>query len=179
VAGGQLADTFFHSCCGGGTVDAKEVWGGEVPYLVGVACEWCRDATHWTWTETMPLSKLRTRLERSGVRVGELVNVEPGRRDPTLRNLTVVVVGRTRRQEISAHRFRMAVGPEVIRSTRFTVEKAGAGLKFSGFGWGHGVGLCQWGAKGMAERGQTYDAIIRYYYRGVEIRPFRVDYTWR
>jgi stage II sporulation protein D len=50
------------------------------------------------------------------------------------------------------------------------VQKKDGGYLFSGRGWGHGVGLCQWGAKGMAEKGMDYHSILKYYYRDVEVR---------
>jgi len=70
---------------------------------------------------------------------------------------------------ISGKEFRMIVGPNIIRSTNFTVKMRGYYADFVGKGWGHGVGLCQWGAKAMADCGFKYDEIIKYYYPGSEI----------
>jgi stage II sporulation protein D len=61
------------------------------------------------------------------------------------------------------------MGPELIRSTRFDIRHEGNEAIFTGLGWGHGVGLCQWGAKGMAEQGFTYKQILSHYYPGTEI----------
>ena len=60
--------------------------------------------------------------------------------------------------------FRRLVGAEVLRSTNFTVLQNGTGFTFVGKGWGHGVGLSQWGAKGMAELAFGYEEILRYYF---------------
>jgi len=61
------------------------------------------------------------------------------------------------------------VGPDLIRSTLFTVSKVKNEFIFKGRGWGHGVGMCQWGARGLAETGKNYKEILKYYYTGVKI----------
>ena len=68
-----------------------------------------------------------------------------------------------------ASAFRMAVGPDLIRSTRFDVLIQGNKVIFSGKGWGHGVGLCQEGAYGMAMKGYNAFDILRHYYHGIMI----------
>jgi stage II sporulation protein D len=65
--------------------------------------------------------------------------------------------------------FRMALGPEVIRSTRFTVQLRNGRAFFAGQGWGHGVGLCQWCSQGMAELGYDYETILSHYYQGAKL----------
>jgi stage II sporulation protein D len=65
------------------------------------------------------------------------------------------------------------VGPEVIRSTRFTVELRGGRALFTGQGWGHGVGLCQWCSQGMAELGYDHEAILKHYYLGATLMRYR------
>ena len=65
--------------------------------------------------------------------------------------------------------FRSILGGNYIRSTDFQVTIADSDAVFEGSGWGHGVGLCQWGAYFMAKQGATSEEIIQYYYPGVEI----------
>ena len=69
---------------------------------------------------------------------------------------------------ISAKDFRQIFNPKVIRSTNFTVEIDRDKAYFNGFGWGHGVGMCQWGAYFMAKKGYKYDEILQYYYPGAK-----------
>jgi len=64
---------------------------------------------------------------------------------------------------------RKAVGYTVIPSTQFEVESIGAEVVFAGYGAGHAVGLCQWGAKELAELGYSYSSILQYYYPGTEL----------
>ena len=65
--------------------------------------------------------------------------------------------------------FRLALGPEVIRSTRFTVQIRDGRAFFSGQGWGHGVGLCQWCSQEMAALGYDHEAILTHYYQGAKL----------
>ena len=71
---------------------------------------------------------------------------------------------------LPANEFRLALGPDRMRSTLVEVQKTGDQFVFQGRGWGHGVGLCQWGARRLAELGYRYQDILRYYYPDSEIR---------
>jgi stage II sporulation protein D len=61
------------------------------------------------------------------------------------------------------------VGPNNVRSTKFEVYVSGVKLVLKGFGWGHGVGMCQWGSYGLAQRGRTAEEILKFYYPGAEV----------
>jgi len=65
--------------------------------------------------------------------------------------------------------FRMAVGPNAVRSAIFDVTLSGAEWEFTGRGWGHGVGMCQWGARGMAREGNNWRQILDHYYPGSRV----------
>jgi stage II sporulation protein D len=65
--------------------------------------------------------------------------------------------------------FRKAMGFDKIKSTWFDARLEGERVTFSGHGYGHGVGMCQWGAKGMADEGKTYREILKFYYPGARI----------
>jgi stage II sporulation protein D len=71
--------------------------------------------------------------------------------------------------KVSGPRFRAIVGAGTVRSTRFATEDRGDRIVFRGAGWGHAVGLCQYGARGMAALGHDAEAILRRYYPGAEI----------
>ena len=70
--------------------------------------------------------------------------------------------------------FRRILGYTVLPSTHFKIEEIRQQMHFAGMGSGHGVGLCQWGAKELAERGYSYERILTYYYPGVEIQDMAV-----
>ena len=74
---------------------------------------------------------------------------------------------------IPAGEFRLAVGPHRVKSALFRVKRRGAAFEFSGRGWGHGVGMCQWGARGMADEGMSWRDILGRYYPGAQLHEVR------
>lgn len=166
---GGLAETFYHSTCGGKTASAKEVWGEEVPYLQSVACKWDKDAPRYRETFSVALSDLPWLLGDGStpciaVAEGETVTVVPtasGESDSG-RVEAVAYAGLM----FDAGDFRKALG---LNSTRFTLESDGETLQVTTYGFGHGVGLCQYGANGMAQKGKTYDEILTYYYQNTKL----------
>jgi len=70
---------------------------------------------------------------------------------------------------LSAADLRLALGGRGLSSPNFSVEEKGGVLLFSGRGHGHGVGLCQWGARGLALEGRTAEQILEHYYPGASI----------
>ena len=75
-------------------------------------------------------------------------------------------------QTLAAHEFRMRIGHDKIKSTLFDLKREGGRVVLVGRGNGHGVGLCQWGARALAEQGKNFDQILsRYYARAKLVRP--------
>ena len=75
-----------------------------------------------------------------------------------------------KQQQVSPKKVREAVGFTDLYSSRFTAETKGKVIHIHGRGFGHGVGMCQWGARGMAEAGKNHLAILEHYYRGVRVK---------
>ncbi len=163
---GAPIQAFYHASCGGKTEDAANVWGGvSPPYLKGVDCQYCASATSSTWEQVLPLSKIESVLRLSG-----LTAIKAGPKNNRGRLKSVLLVTAHGTVTMPATKFRMTVGSTVIKSTNFTVHVAGGNAIFNGLGYGHGVGLCQWGAKQRALDGFTYSEILSYYYPGTELR---------
>lgn len=168
-AAGKPIQAFFHSSCGGITEKPGNVWNANYPDdLFGVTVDtFCADEPYRTWHLSLPASTIKLRLARAGVRVGTLKDIRIGKRSPSGRAQTLILVWRGGKKEISGNKFRLAVGPEALRSTLLNeISRSGRRFDFTGHGWGHGVGLCQWGARGRAAAGQTYDQILKAYYPG-------------
>jgi len=170
---GALAEVYYHSCCGGFTEPVEYVWGGSgKPYLGSVKCDYCQECPYyfWRYPEKGALSaeELATRLGYEGEAVKEVrvMELSPGQRVLRL-ELTFSSGYKT---GISGNDFRVRLGRDVIRSTLFKIEKAENGFIVFGSGSGHGVGLCQWGAKGMAESGKSYREILGYYFAGTDLK---------
>ncbi len=170
-AGGAPVLAVFHSTAGGYTEAAGEVWGRPLPYLVGRPCPFDRDSPVYAWRWTVPVDEVARRLAAAGYRVAAgLPGLEIAERTATgrVRSLTVEAAGGGR-VLIPAPELRRLLGYSRLRSTRFAVARDGGTLSFEGRGAGHGVGLCQWGARGMALAGYDYRAILGFYYPGTRL----------
>jgi stage II sporulation protein D len=101
---------------------------------------------------------------------GALADIAVSERTATGRARTLHInddLGAT--QDFSAKDFRRLIGSDILRSTNFSVAIEGGRAVFEGKGWGHGVGMCQWGAMGMAKEGFSYVDILKFYYPGATI----------
>ncbi|MFH1269914.1 MAG: SpoIID/LytB domain-containing protein, partial [Candidatus Omnitrophota bacterium] len=78
--------------------------------------------------------------------------------------------------KIPANKLRSILGPNLIRSTNFRADIVGSDVVFEGLGWGHGVGMCQWGAYFMAKEGRDYKEILAYYYPGTKIKNINASF---
>ncbi|MFY9269182.1 MAG: SpoIID/LytB domain-containing protein [Candidatus Manganitrophaceae bacterium] len=169
---GGLAVTFFHSTSAGPTEDAAERWNISAPYLKGVNCPLDRDSPYHDWKRSIPLETLERALEKIGYSVGAIATLTPLEWSRAGRLLTVRILSSGGEWIIKAEDLRKALGYKVLPSTRFTVESFGKEIRINGMGYGHGVGLCQWGAKVMAEKGLSFDEILLYYYPGVRLQSY-------
>ncbi len=165
----QVIAAFYHSNCGGHTADVRNVWGGNYPYLQGVDCDYCRQGPHFTWTYDISKSQLEHLLNQYHQNCQKLQSVHILSHDNSRRVQKLQIRAGSGTFEMQGAAFRMMVGPDKIRSTHFEMSDRKASLHFEGRGWGHGVGLCQEGAKGMAEQGFSAERIIHYYYPGTTL----------
>jgi len=166
---GDIFPAYYHSTCGGHTEAASELWGVEVEPLKGVPCEFCKKSRHYAWRAESALDALTQKLLQRGVNAKGLSAIEAGQRNGSGRITKLFLKGIEGNVEISAKDFREAVGTKLIRSTNFTVSVKDGAARFDGVGWGHGVGLCQWGAYFMAKEGKSVQQILSYYYPGSRV----------
>ncbi len=165
---GKPIAAYYHATCGGETEDVEDVWGGRLPYLESVRCKYCKDSPHYEWEEKLSLLEISNALSHKGI--SEIESIEVYKRGGTGRVVKLVVEDEFGKHIISGNHFRMALGPNLIRSTLFKMKKKRGRVEFKGKGWGHGVGMCQWGARGMAEKGYNYREILKHYYFNVKIK---------
>ncbi len=166
---GAVIQAFFHSSCGGHTEAVENVWSFGQPYLQGVLCKYCLVSASVAWELPLSLKKLEALLRTGGYKVTGLRGVIPLSRYKTGRINDLSIVFDRGSINMPAVTFRKVVGYGVIKSTNFEVRSSGDGIVFSGAGYGHGVGLCQWGAKKRAEDGFSYREILAYYYPGTKL----------
>jgi stage II sporulation protein D len=171
---GRLFPAYYHSCCGGHTEASDRLWKIAIPPLAGVPDPHCRGTKHYTWTRRVPLAQVVEPLRRAGYQLGAVTSLAPQTRDQSGRMTAVVVTDAdpTRPVIVPAKVFRSAVGSHLVRSLRCRVWQEGQSVIIQGFGWGHGVGLCQWGAMQMANRGRTADDIVAFYYPSAVVERY-------
>ncbi|MEI6209531.1 MAG: SpoIID/LytB domain-containing protein [Desulfuromonadales bacterium] len=171
--GGAVIQAFYHSVCGGKTESAENVWGASLAYLKGVDCQYCLTSSSASaWVQKLPLIEIEERLRVSGHKISGLTDIKPGAQNSRGRLKQVVLVASKGSLALSGDQFRKALGYGVIKSTRFTIKVSQGEASFSGIGNGHGVGLCQWGAKRRSLDGFGYGEILSYYYPGTELKKF-------
>jgi len=179
---GRIADAYFSASCGGMTANIGTLW-GKTPapaYLRGVPDEYCAGAPERNWTNVISRAELSKALRgdaRSDVGA-RLADVRVVRHDATGRAETIALEGE-RRRTLRGWDFKIIVGRylgwDVLKSSRFDVARAGENFVFRGSGFGHGLGLCQTGARAMAVRGASYRQILNRYLPGTRVGSFDAD----
>jgi stage II sporulation protein D len=170
---GALIPAYYHAESAGYTENSEDVWSSAHPCLRAVKADVYPASPYLQWSASLALPDIQAALLKSGNRVGAVQRLEPLERSATGRILRLKITHAQGAVVLRGTDFRMALGPEVIRSTRFTVEIRGGRALFNGQGWGHGVGMCQWCSQAMAELGYDYEAILKHYYRGAELIRYR------
>ena len=164
----HLAQAYFHASCGDHTESALEGWGTALPYLPGSACGFCTASDRHTWSANIP----RADVDKAfAPLLGESVtSLAVTAKTKTGRAKTVEVKGKTKHKSITGADLRRLLGYNKLWSTWIDkLELTGDALVVSGKGSGHGVGMCQWGARGMALAGKSAEAILQRYYPGAPI----------
>jgi SpoIID/LytB domain protein len=164
---GTPAEIFYSASCGGHTEAASQVWpGANLPYLLAREDDVHDDDEPWTLE--VSLRAAQQALAREGFTGGQLRNVEVESRSASGR-VTRLKLSGLKPDTISGQQFRTLMGPRQFKSTAFEVDRVGAGLRFSGSGYGHGVGMCVIGAGRRARRGETLESILTMYFPGLEL----------
>lgn len=171
---GELIEAVYYSSSGGHTANNEDVWDADDvrPYLRARKDPYDRASPHHRWTARVDRAQLLTALSRSfGTGVTGFVL---GDRSAEGRLLDVELITASGRKSVQANAFRIAVIQGVsnagLKSTWFDASRQGDTYVFSGRGFGHGVGMSQWGAHEMASRGHSYQEILSFYYDGARIR---------
>ena len=166
---GELALTVYHSNSGGMTEDAKNIWGKDYPYLKQVKSSFDKDSSHFSWILNMSPQSVEAALKDAGYSISDIQNIIPIYTTNSDRVIKVMMHYAGGKLEISGEDLRKAIGYDKLKSTMFTLEMINGSFVFNGKGYGHGVGLSQWGAKGMAEKGYKYTEILEHFYPGTRI----------
>jgi stage II sporulation protein D len=177
TSGGRIFPAYFHSTCGGATVRGASVFvdSPAVGTLNGVACPFCAQSPSYRWHAELSRDEITKRLRAFPDLAGQTIGTVQGldflggtSASPRAEGVRVRHSGGV--LTMNANRFRIAVGPGVLKSVMFErVTATPTGFAFDGRGFGHGVGLCQYGSNGMAEKSYTCEQILGFYYPGGEL----------
>jgi len=172
-AGKRLA-AYFHSSCGGHTADPATVWGGAGPTpkpLRGVRDRYCRLSPHQSWTAYFRTDDILAALQTRGLNAATLAQIREGRRARSGYLADVNLKLDRAWRVVSANQLRMWLGATELKSALIAkIRRRSKGYEFRGHGYGHGVGLCQWGARAQAERGHDFETILAFYFPGAALR---------
>lgn len=167
---GDIFPTYYHATCGGYTEDASKLWNIDIGPLKGVPCNFCTASPHYKWSKTILLLLFESKLKEAGYKIGAVASVKVLSRDTSGRVDKIEIKdGSGTAVVLTGKDFRQILGPNEARSANFEASLQWGNLALRGYGWGHGVGMCQWGAFGQSRKGKKYDEILKYYYPGSEI----------
>lgn len=157
---GDVAEAFFFSTSVGATENSGEIFSKQLPYLVSVSSTWDEISPLYSTNKTISLKEFYNLL---GLSYSDILDIE---------KIDTTSTGRVNKIKINGNTF---TGGQMIdklnlRSSFFEITKDGENVVINTKGYGHGVGMSQYGAEGMARAGYTYDQILKYYYTGVEIK---------
>lgn len=158
-------EAYFHSVCGGRTESGAAALGRDLPYLVSVECGKCDRAPRARWTVVLSAAALgkAAGLGRAATEVKVVARTATGRAE------RVEIAAGARRVTLAGADLRQRVGYARLPSLWFDVAERRGAFRFEGRGAGHGAGLCQWGAAGMARDGANYREILAHYYPGTAL----------
>lgn len=165
---GEPIHAVFHSTSGDRTASAREVWNFDYAYLQSVACPWDKGAPRYTDTKELALAELETKL---GTEAGVMAAAKNGNAS-VAQVIELTESGRVGKIRVGGKTY---TGIELrekldLRSANFTFDIKQDKLTIKTTGYGHGVGLCQYGANGAAKEGKDFRQILTYYYTGVALR---------
>lgn len=169
--GGRFASVAYSSCCGGHTESSADAWGAApLPYLGGVACPWCAASPNYRWSGQLSFDAIQRGFDAMLRPYGELAGVRIAGTDASGRARAFALDAQRGSVQVKGSAFRLGLGPRVVRSLLITrMTQANATIAIEGGGLGHGVGMCQWGARGMALAGRSANDILSFYFPGTEV----------
>lgn len=165
---GEPIDALFFSTSNGKTENSQDYWGKALPYLRSVDSPWDKDAKHATDTKALSLQEFNKLLGINAVvtsaNQGQMIKVLDTSSSHRIKK--ILVAGK----QMSGPEFRDALG---LYSTDFAWKVEGSSITFTTHGYGHGVGMSQYGADGMAKEGKKAAEILTYFYQGTTLAPYK------
>ena len=166
----KLVLAYFHSNSGGFLEDSENVWGIDLPYFEETHDQYSENLPGYNWSYKISLKDISSSLNDNGINVGKVNEIVPTRMSKYGRVIKISINHSGGKLELNGNTFRLMIGPGKIKSTLCGIKRKGDKVEFSGRGFGHGVGMSQWGACSMAKKGFSCKDILAFYYKGTEVR---------
>ena len=158
---GNVILAAFHSSSGGHTENVEDIWTSPLPYLRGVI-DYDHQSPVFEWNKTFSINQIANLVGG----VGKVKTIIPEKTTPQGRVVTMKVIGDRGIQKISGKELRKILD---LRSTLFRITTKGSQVQVYGRGFGHGLGLSQWGAYYLAKQGINYHQILVHYYQNTTL----------
>lgn len=171
----KFVKAYFHAATGGKTAKAEDMGlvekGQEPPYLKQVTSpEDEAPAEVKSWQASVPLATFEKVARETGAEISGLKGVSIGKKDNGGRAVTLRLTHAKGTTEVNANALRVGIDPQLIKSTMFTkIGVQGNNVVMEGKGFGHGVGMSQWGAYTMAKDGKSAEEIIKFYFKDIKL----------
>ena len=166
---GEPINALFHACSGGNITSSEQVWGQNYPYLRGHEDSFSNSSPYQKWTVRISRDKLEKMLQMANFQLKQIKALNIIKKDASGRAKSILIVSNDDSQSLSGEKLREIIGFNILRSTLFKVKKEKNEFIFQGQGWGHGVGMSQWGAEKMGKMGYTTEEILQFYYPKTKI----------
>ena len=157
---GKPIDALFFSTSNGYTENSEDYWPGSIPYLRSVSSPWDKNSPKFNSQKVLTVNQFEAKLGvriGSGSTIGKIVDRTKGKRVGKVDFNGKVLTGKDIREKLD------------LRSSDFAWKRKGDNIVITTRGFGHGVGMSQYGANGMAKEGKSYQEIVKHYYKGVKI----------
>lgn len=161
----RVLKAFFHADCGGKTTTAKSVWNSSVNSGVTVDSS-CPTSPSANWNLKLSKVEMASRLKLTDFSSISLIRDKVAGRIQSVK----VALLNSKEKIFSANEFRQLLGFQELKSSLFEMHSHDEGFDFQGRGFGHGVGLCQWGSRHLGKKGYNFRQILKHYYPLAEVR---------
>lgn len=169
----KLIQTYYHATCGGATENVSEAWSEttQQPWLISVKCNFCKNSPYYKWSYTITQEKFFEVLRKEGFSLGrKIYRINIISKTKSGRAKEVEVVSENSKFTINTKDLRRILGYSALKSTKiYEIDINSKYITFYGYGWGHGVGLCQWGANEATVKGKNFKEVLEYYYPNTKI----------
>lgn len=167
---GKIAQLIYNASSGGRTESSANVWGGNIPYLVAQNDPYSVNNPYQNWTFSMTGTEIENLMRARGKNIGKLVGIRLDEVSPSGYILKITFLGDKSNVTYYKDNIRASLGYSKLKSLYFNVSATYNNTYiFTGNGYGHGVGMSQYGAKTMADSGYNYKSILLFYYPNISL----------